>query len=55
MRLRQRRLRLRLGPGKYAEVQKQVLDRDGWRCQDCGAMKELQFITSGPEADLAGM
>jgi hypothetical protein len=27
---------------KHAELRRQVLERDGWRCQDCGAAKELQ-------------
>jgi len=26
----------------YHELQRQVLDRDGWRCQTCGSMQNLQ-------------
>jgi len=34
--------RLRLDSGSYHELQRQVLERDGWRCQVCGSMQRLQ-------------
>lgn len=33
---------LRLNPEKYSELHKSVLRRDGWRCQLCGSMKQLE-------------
>ena len=40
--LRQRRPRLKLGFEEYKALCNLVLDRDGWRCQNCGSSKELQ-------------
>jgi 5-methylcytosine-specific restriction endonuclease McrA len=34
--------RLRLDPADYEILQRQVLERDGWRCQFCGSMLHLQ-------------
>ncbi len=34
--------RVKLQPGAYVELRRQVLDRDGWRCQNCGRTSELQ-------------
>jgi 5-methylcytosine-specific restriction endonuclease McrA len=34
--------RLRLGPTAYRELCLRVLERDGWRCQHCGSMEDLQ-------------
>jgi len=34
--------RLRLDPELYEHVRNQVLRRDGWRCQSCGAMSNLE-------------
>jgi len=34
--------RLRLAPEGYRELHRQVLERDGWRCQACGSMQHLQ-------------
>jgi 5-methylcytosine-specific restriction endonuclease McrA len=34
--------RLRLDANSYLELQRQVLERDGWRCQVCGSMQRLQ-------------
>jgi len=34
--------RLRLAADAYQQLCRQVLERDGWRCQGCGAMRELQ-------------
>jgi len=42
MRLREKQPRLKLEPEEYTVVRNQVLERDSWRCQDCGTMKDLQ-------------
>ena len=34
---------LRLDPGAYDLLRKQVLRRDGWRCQCCGTMTNLEI------------
>jgi 5-methylcytosine-specific restriction endonuclease McrA len=34
--------RARLAPESYRELHRQVLERDGWRCQVCGSMQHLQ-------------
>ena len=34
--------RLRLDPTANKELRQQVLRRDGWRCQSCGAMSNLE-------------
>jgi len=33
---------LRLSYANYQELHKSVLRRDGWRCQLCGSMKNLE-------------
>jgi ATP-dependent DNA helicase RecQ len=33
--------RLRLAPDLYENLRQQVLRRDGWRCQSCGTMSNL--------------
>jgi 5-methylcytosine-specific restriction endonuclease McrA len=33
---------LRLDPASYGTLRQQVLRRDGWRCQGCGAMANLE-------------
>jgi 5-methylcytosine-specific restriction endonuclease McrA len=33
---------LRLDPESYERLRQQVLRRDGWRCQVCGAMSNLE-------------
>jgi 5-methylcytosine-specific restriction endonuclease McrA len=38
----QRKLRLRLNPDSYRKLRSDVLGRDGWRCQRCGASERLQ-------------
>ena len=32
----------RLDPVSYDSLRQQVLRRDGWRCQSCGAMSNLE-------------
>lgn len=34
--------RLRLDPVLYEALRQQVLCRDGWRCQSCGAISNLE-------------
>jgi ATP-dependent DNA helicase RecQ len=34
--------RLRLDPLSYESLRQQVLRRDGWRCQSCGTMANLE-------------
>ena len=34
--------RLRLDPKLYQQLRKEVLRRDGWRCQVCGSRQNLQ-------------
>jgi len=33
---------VRLDPEQYDNLRNQVLRRDGWRCQSCGAMSNLE-------------
>lgn len=33
---------LRLDPVSYESLRQQILCRDGWRCQSCGAMSNLE-------------
>ena len=41
-RIRPKRPRLRLDPEPYDQLRKQILRRDGWRCQVCGSSQNLQ-------------
>ena len=40
--IRPKQPRLRLDPDAYQQLCRQVLERDGWRCQRCGAMSNLE-------------
>ncbi len=40
--IRSRHPRQRLGPTTYAALHQQILIRDGWRCQNCGAAERLE-------------
>jgi 5-methylcytosine-specific restriction endonuclease McrA len=40
--LRPKRARLRLDSRLYEQLRSDVLRRDGWRCQVCGAMSNLE-------------
>ena len=40
--LRQKRPRLKLSAEDYKLLHYRVLERDGWRCQNCGSSKDLQ-------------
>jgi ATP-dependent DNA helicase RecQ len=37
-----RSARLRLDPMSYENLRQQILRRDGWRCQSCGTMSNLE-------------
>jgi hypothetical protein len=37
---------IRLEEGEYQQLREQVLRRDGWRCQFCGSMTNLEVHTS---------
>ena len=52
MRLRQRRPRLRLDLESYRRLCRQVLERDGWRCQDCGSQVDLQVHHMNPRSQM---
>jgi len=54
MRLRQKQPRFKLKLEEYIVVRKQVLERDGWRCQDCGAAQNLQVHHMKPRSQLGG-
>jgi 5-methylcytosine-specific restriction endonuclease McrA len=41
-RVRPKRARLRLDLEMYEQLRNQVLRRDGWRCQSCGAISNLE-------------
>lgn len=34
---------LRLDPASYERLRQQILNRDGWRCQSCGGMSNLEI------------
>jgi 5-methylcytosine-specific restriction endonuclease McrA len=38
-----KRRRIRLQPDCYIRLCRQVLERDSWRCQNCGVASELQI------------
>ena len=40
--IRPRADRLRLDPLSYDGLRQQILRRDGWKCQSCGAMSNLE-------------
>jgi ATP-dependent DNA helicase RecQ len=39
--LRQKRPRLKLSVAEYNLLRNQTLERDRWRCQDCGSSSDL--------------
>ena len=40
--IRLKQPRLRLEPAAYQQLCRHILERDGWKCQWCGAMRQLQ-------------
>ncbi len=39
--LRQKQPRIKLDPDEYKSLHRKVLERDGWRCQNCGTSRDL--------------
>ena len=37
----QKRPRIQATPRRYAALRRVVLERDGWRCQHCGSLRNL--------------
>ena len=52
MDLRQKRPRIKLSLTEYLSLHKQVLERDRWRCQNCGSAKDLQVHHLQPRSQL---
>jgi RNA-directed DNA polymerase len=50
--LRQKRPRRKLDPAAYAELHRQILIRDGWRCQQCGCSENLEVHHIRPRSKL---
>ena len=42
MRIRPKASPSRLDPLSYESLRQQILRRDGWRCQSCGALSNLE-------------
>ena len=40
--IRPKRLTVRLDAKAYRELCKEVLERDGWRCQSCGSLSAVE-------------
>jgi ATP-dependent DNA helicase RecQ len=45
--IRPKQPQLRLEPEAYEELRQQVLRRDGWRCQSCGSMTNVEVHHQG--------
>jgi len=43
---------LRLTVKDYRELRREVLRRDNWRCQDCGALRHLEVHHIDPRSKL---
>ncbi len=41
--IRPKTRRMRLDPESYRKLQREILKRDGWRCQMCGRMENLEI------------
>ena len=50
--VRERRPRLRLTPKEYEKLRQEILRRDHWRCQDCGALRNLEVHHIDPRSGL---
>jgi len=42
MKIKRKRPRIRLDQEAYARLHRGILKRDGWRCQRCGSLENLQ-------------
>jgi 5-methylcytosine-specific restriction endonuclease McrA len=42
MSVRQKKPRIKLNSKAYMALKNQVLERDSWKCQECGALENLQ-------------
>ena len=47
-----KRPRLRLRPADYSLLHRSVLERDGWRCQNCGSRMGLEVHHITPRSRL---
>jgi 5-methylcytosine-specific restriction endonuclease McrA len=45
---------LRRNAPLYAELHRKILERDGWRCQYCGSMQNLQVHHIQSRAQVGG-
>jgi 5-methylcytosine-specific restriction endonuclease McrA len=52
--LRQKQPRLKLTKEEYEIIRKRVLERDGWRCQECGSTQNLHVHHMKPRSQLGG-
>ena len=43
IRIRPKQLRIKLDPHAYEKLRLQVLERDAWRCQNCGSTQHLEI------------
>jgi 5-methylcytosine-specific restriction endonuclease McrA len=50
--LDQKHPRLRLSFEEYERLRHEVLERDAWRCQDCGSLKTLHVHHLTKRSDL---
>ena len=48
--IRPRSPRIKLAPEAYAQLRRQVLERDHWRCQICGCQQNLQVHHKEPRS-----
>ena len=52
--LRQKRPRLKLSVEEYSLLRHRVLERDAWRCQDCGSFTDLHVHHLAKRSSLGG-
>jgi 5-methylcytosine-specific restriction endonuclease McrA len=52
LRLCQKQPRLKLDPEEYTLLRTSVLERDGWRCQECGYMEGFEVHHIKPRSRL---
>ena len=43
IRIQPKQPRIRLDPQAYEELRLQILERDSWRCQNCGSPQHLEI------------